>query len=344
MEKTVYLHIGIGKTATSAIQKTLFTQRNELLNHNVFVPLTGLNYDNLGHHRLANFEENDFSERTKNFYAKLAEEMSISVKTNFLISSELFCYCKPAFVHSVASFFTTRGYTAKIIFFVREQIGLIESTYLWWQSQGYDYRYDIKKFLEMMEGGFNYLWLIKNWENEFGSENITVKIHDKKYFSNGLIEYFFQDIGLETDFKLEEQKENVNKSLLACYSDLISTIDQVGLQLQQNEQRYTALRKSMIESFVEISEKSINKEKAFQQVVRIVEWLHSELNYSDLQMQQINDSVNKMFVDFNPSMTLMTEAFKHHILEHYKSSNFTFAQKYLNEEAMDVFLKNYMRD
>ena len=147
MKKTIYLHIGIGKTGTSAIQKTLFENRESLLNNDIYIPLVGLANNNIGHHELAPFEDDVPNTNTIDLYNKLLREIELTSQSKILISSENFCYCKLNFIEFVQQKFNQ--FNVKIILFLREQVKLVESTYLLWQTQAYDYKYNIRDFFNI---------------------------------------------------------------------------------------------------------------------------------------------------------------------------------------------------
>ncbi|WP_457743514.1 glycosyltransferase, partial [Sulfurimonas sp.] len=72
-KKTIYIHIGIGKTGTSSIQEMLLKNMESFLMQNVLIPKTGIKYG-MAHHNLAKMGEDEFSEATKRIYEDLVLE------------------------------------------------------------------------------------------------------------------------------------------------------------------------------------------------------------------------------------------------------------------------------
>lgn len=85
MKKTIYLHIGIGKTGTSSIQKFLYLNRDKLLDDNTLYPLSGI--QNYAHFKLAELGQESFSEETLSLYNDLLEEIKFQKNINKIILS-----------------------------------------------------------------------------------------------------------------------------------------------------------------------------------------------------------------------------------------------------------------
>lgn len=332
MKKTIYLHIGIGKTATSAIQKSLYDNKDKLSYIDFYIPKTGLSQDNFGHHLLANIEEEEVSTNTIKLYQTLEKELCIIEENNIIISSEYFCYCKPSYIKFLKSFFD--DYEVKIIFFVREQVKLLESTYLQWQAQGHDYKYKIDNFFKMASGGFNYIWMINNWSESFGKKNIIVKIFDKHFLKEGIMKYFFQDISNSIDFL--EQKSIVNKSLLPCYSKLISFLD-INIENLYSPNKFSFLRKDIIDSFIIIS--SINIEKTTIEVE--LDRIYTKVYKFSKNKKLLKNYFYNYKKNINFSTRLIDESLMREVLNYYEVSNNEFSNQFLSNEQKNIFMKNY---
>lgn len=83
--KTIYLHIGIGKTGTSAIQQGLYNNRKKLYEAGFYFPVTGLAENNVGHHRLADFQADEPSRAVLQLYDELKKEIIGSCCNNVII-------------------------------------------------------------------------------------------------------------------------------------------------------------------------------------------------------------------------------------------------------------------
>lgn len=338
MKKTIYLHIGIGKTGTSAIQKTLFEQREKLIQNDIYLPLVGLARNNIGHHNLANFNEVHPSVETISLYSRLLKELDSIKQNTILLSSENYCYCKQDFINFIKE--KLCDYDLKIIFFVREQIKLIESTYLLWQAQGYDYRNNIHDFFKMADGGFNYNWMINRWTRVLCDSAINVRIYDKKMFRDGIIKYFLEVI--DTSLTLKEEKEIINKSLLPYYSPIISYIDRHFPSLLSEENHSQLIRKKIIELLISISTKDVLKVELLEKLSIIKSLLMDTIDDYLEEEEDFEMFLRNYLIDMNLEKSLIDISLREEILNYYKVSNYEFSNRFLQNDEKKVFLKNYI--
>lgn len=337
MKKTIYIHIGIGKTGTSAIQKGLIMNRDVLLEQDIFIPRVGLDKNNIGHHSLANFQELEPSESTKKLYNQLLKEINDIKQNNIIISSENFCYCKPKYIEFIKEIF--RNYNIQIILFVREHLKLAESTYLLWQSQGYNYKYNIQDFMKMIGGGFNYDWMSSQWTNIFCNNCMIIKIYDKKYFAKGILNYFFQDIF--KDISIREVKDDVNKSLHPVYSPFISYLDQKIPSLLDKNSIDMVLRKRIIDTLILHPEKILSRELVLNGILLSLRELFDTIELDFEIKNDVEEFVSLYITNLDLNYTFMTQDINDYILNYYKETNYSFSNKFLTEEEKQIFMKNY---
>ncbi|MDD3476762.1 MAG: hypothetical protein PHI38_07825 [Sulfurimonas sp.] len=339
MKKTLYIHIGIGKTGTSAIQKTLFDSRQKLLDAGYYYPLTGLAVNNIGHHLLAAYQEKQPSEKTKVYYDQLAYELSNVEQFRIILSSEQFCYCKSDYLDFVKDFFSQ--FEIKIIFFVREQVKLVESTYMWWLSQGYNYKYNIRDFFQMAQGGFNYNWMINPWVQHFGEDAINVKVYDKNILSrsNGIIKYFMNSI--DEDVTLPEQTQDINKSLNNYYSYFISFLDQTFPELLNVNSVFFKTRVQIVNKLIFISDTNLETALIKKEFDEIIELLKTRFSFDNKKENYIKIFLTNFMKNLDLNHSLIDEEFRKEILEYYKNSNNIFSNRFLNGMEKEYFMKNY---
>lgn len=334
--RNIYIHIGIGKTGTSAIQKTLYSEREIFLKHDLLVPLTGLNYDNLGHHRLANYQEDSPSNVTKELYRELLAEISASSQSNILISSELFCYCKSEFISFIGELFSE--FTVKIILYVREQVSLVESTFLWWQAQGYNYEHNVDNFFEMAKESFNYQLLIKSWLDSFGESAIIVKVYDKKIIGDQTLSYFFD--GVYSKHICVESPEIVNKSLLPCFSSLVTFLDNSFPELLIGDSDCLEARRNIIQKIIDAPDNIDFKVEDL--LIEIENLLTSACNSSSLLLCNWIDFKYRYAREFDIERRVVGDGMKEKIIQYYKNSNLEFTNYFtLNPDQRNSFLNNY---
>ena len=179
--KTIYLHIGIGKTGTLSIQNFLAANYELLLS-------AGINYLGTGrmHHNFAkSFITNipHYMEAPANIettHESILNAISQCDEDVILISSENFPSADPCLVRSF--FNEVRGiYNFKIILFVRTQDELIESEY----NQLVKVRAEKRTLSEYSDSDFygDFMKLASDWEQVFGRDNLICRIYNGANFN-----------------------------------------------------------------------------------------------------------------------------------------------------------------
>ena len=241
MKAKIYLHIGIGKTGTTSIQDYLFSNRFKLKENGVLYPVVGLR--GTGHHDLAKLDNKWIGEKEQFLYRNLIKEIDSSGCHKIIISSENFVFLKENYVKEIAWFF--KNYDVKLIFYVRNQVPLIQSTFLEWQKVDKNYLETIEKFFVVHHDGFDFLQRVKFYIVAFGKENIITRVFDKRNIGKDVKADFLRLIGVGVD--ISNGNENSNTSLLTEFSKIVSLIDNVGID--------SGVRRLIINELLSISNK-----------------------------------------------------------------------------------------
>jgi hypothetical protein len=213
MRKRIFIHIGTHKTGTSAIQNFLFRNREALSEKGFFYPLPG---NKPGHHPIAG----EFRPSSpKKYLRKKMKTLSYiqEIHTHNLDTSIL-----------SAEGLTSRGtdvrklreiipgdLDVKIIIYLRRQDERLESGYN--QIVKGSTR-STKKFLDSgsipnKKYILDYYEILTPWRDEFGQENIIVRVYEKEQLPHGIIVDFCSVIGLEPDHKFKISEVTINPSL-----------------------------------------------------------------------------------------------------------------------------------
>lgn len=225
---TVYLCIGLQKTGTSALQKFLRMNEEELKKQGCCYPLLKLGIDKKYNNRNAHFlvyraihlegEERAARElevRTQAFekLEKLAKEYKTIILSDELIWHRL--QSIENFWPKVLEQFKKINCEVKVHVYLRRQDALIQS--LWNQSVKAMPRID-KSFKECMETNhfkyypLDYYQHLERITKEFGRENLILRVFERGQFEGGtLFADFFNSVGLELteDFVEEENTRNI---------------------------------------------------------------------------------------------------------------------------------------
>ncbi|MCR8711862.1 hypothetical protein [Campylobacter sp. W0066.1] len=250
---TVYLHIGTMKTGSTSIQ-TFFNKNYLLLiKKNVLFPIK---CTFAGHHYFLVYQSGEFCQEqgAKKFFMHTGKYRLISKdeiyeyvrKCNLNYKAELLsskcsnvvfsdeCISKDLLdkkeIINLKKILNDAGFTKIIILvYLREQTDFISSWYSQDIKHGATENYYFNNFNteHIIFKMSNYKYLLENYTEVFGKENIIVKIFDKNEFYKGdLLKDFIYNIGLEwdDDFIIPE-KENESLDLLGM--ELLKALNRI---------------------------------------------------------------------------------------------------------------------
>jgi hypothetical protein len=210
----IYLHIGMPKTGTSALQQFFFLNRKLLLSKGLYYPLTGL--DGWAHHYFpasitGRNLQTDISFR--DYVNKIVAERDFVAGLPLLLSSEAFFNFRAKEMKKLKN--VLEGIDVKIIIYLRRQDLWIQSAYNQAVKSHRDrITYDIKKYTENKHfNNLDYAHTLGKWEELFGGKNIIVKIYETPQMPQGVYQSFMDIFDLAIDNSYEIPKKTVNPSL-----------------------------------------------------------------------------------------------------------------------------------
>lgn len=238
MEKEVFLHIGIPKTGTSAIQKYMFDSRHELINKSFLYPNSGIL--GIAHYDISTaFREIDNDNKTKKHHQileNLISEINKTLCTKVLISSEAFVKVKN--IKNIKDWLGK--YSVKILIYLRRHDH-------WWQSMysqaakqvvNPPWPIDIQGYLDYSLNNpnlrySNYSYFVDSWSNIFGKENVIVRVYEKEQNIGGIIPDFLDAIGVDS-LSNDHSKHylRINKSLDPKTIYMLSIVNRMNLSLE----------------------------------------------------------------------------------------------------------------
>lgn len=213
---TLYLHIGLPKTGSSALQQFFYDNRKKLMDNGLFYPLTGL--DGWAHHHFpASINGRNF--KTNKSLSELLQGITAEPDFNpryaVLLSSEAFHNLRPGTdIKKLQQ--ALKDCDVKIIVYFRRQDYWIQSAYNQSvKSHRARITDSIEKYIEKksFDKTLNYPRFLKKWEEAFGFENIIVKVYEKEQMPQGLFQNFLDIFNVPIRNSLLEPKGNVNPSL-----------------------------------------------------------------------------------------------------------------------------------
>lgn len=215
------IHIGIGKTGTSALQGVLSRGQDQLAACGVLYPLTGRGAAD-AHHWLAPIGPQPWG-GYKKLYQELLSEIRKAHPEIVLLSSEQYSYTRPEHISNIASIFS--GYDTKIVFIVRPQVQLLPSVWLQKLKDGSQTPATLEDYFAevVRENALDFNVRISPWVNAFGLDAIRVGLYKSRNFSGDIIRQFLTLADLNT-IELETAKTE-NASLAGNFANLVLEFD-----------------------------------------------------------------------------------------------------------------------
>lgn len=224
-KRTVFLHIGVFKTGSSALQVFFAKNQDTLAKHGVEYPgLSELNPARRGLVTSGNapFIARSLMDEEKPFYLPDHEDEHLTAfrqhlqqtKTpNVLFSSEFFSYVPPAGFEKLKEIAESEGFTLKVLAYVREQASYLESLYIQRVKRG-----SVQDLPEVYidqivedEQHLFYASLFESLADVIGQENLSIKAFVQKSLFSSTLSALGVKAGPE--FNLPSSKVNVSLPL-----------------------------------------------------------------------------------------------------------------------------------
>jgi len=230
----VYIHIGMGKTGTSAIQHFFNTNRKALLENGLLYAESGKIGNS--HKGLAIADSSDVD-----FFTEIAKEISTSNAPTTLISSEFFCFSRPQIIKNLRD--ALKPNDGRIVFYVRDQVSLLESAYLQELKIGSAKFANIDAYFESERRAFNFEARINPWASVFGAENIIVRLYDVGPRKTNSCDDMLSLLKVSVNATLPNRK--INSSLHLSFARLVLMLNKLPVTSSD--------RKPIIDEILELS-------------------------------------------------------------------------------------------
>lgn len=325
--KEIILHIGFGKTGTTSIQHWLSKNRKLLAEQSCLYPDVH-GRCKLDHHQLALHSKHEMPEAVKLLYVELVKQFQSAPHDRMILSSEQFCFCRPQYIESVAEAF--RDFDVKIVFFVRDQVSLVKSTFMQMVKVGDPKgQCTIEDFFSNSKRAFDFRDRIDYWERYFGKDAISVFCYQPDLDSASKLASH-----LELELPSSGDTRS-NPSLPYAFSGLVQCYDEADPS--------PGSRASFIDSLIGISSnfEQLNAQELATRLAGICarylgafEAGGAAENKFRRELEQLLQrlAVDGVSRDICPSLQA-------HIRESYHAANVDFAEKYMEGHDKKEFLK-----
>lgn len=254
VQKTLYIHIGVGKTGTTSIQNCLYHNRALLFEEGLLYPKTGINIESndFGHHDLASCED---PAKEEALYWTILLEQQKHATHSVVLSSEGFLRPSDNLIA-----FSKEFDQVKILLYVREQLSLIESIYLTHQVMGSTFIHlrsltrrgyfsDIGDFFRNSSEIFNFCNYTAPWQSIFGKEAMRARLYVPRSDTFDVLDDFLNCLKVNIS-KIVKPRERLNISLISDFSSLLLQIDEVALFNDSTHH----IRRQIVENMLRLSD------------------------------------------------------------------------------------------
>lgn len=227
--KTLYLHIGMMKTGTTAIQKFLVSNTELLANNNFIYPMMPYRYEYVPSSRNAHFlysrieDSNRASEGKKN--TEMVEDcLDVIVKAfkdydNVIISDEILFWhlgCRRTYrAEMLLKCAEENGFTIKIIAYLRRQDYIVES--VWNQNvKHYASQKSFEEYIDWfhVQGRLEYYNRIETIADLFGEDNVIVRRYQKEDLLEGSsVTDFLRIIGINATADISSDIDTTRRNV-----------------------------------------------------------------------------------------------------------------------------------
>jgi len=189
LNKTLYLHIGIWKTATTTIQNTLFSNRNELKKIGLLYPSNFANHSFLASAFHQNPDEfivaktvQMFGEQINNWHKTNLSlfETEITQYPKVLVSSEFLLDLSKNKIDELKAYLSNLFSSIKVVVYLRSPVEHLSSAINEQIKQGH---YNLENAYKIHAQAKEYA-KVENWINVFGKENIVMRPFEREQFLN----------------------------------------------------------------------------------------------------------------------------------------------------------------
>jgi hypothetical protein len=241
-----YIHIGIHKTGSTAIQHFLHHNHDALLNHGILYPKVGLH--GTGHHEIAWAAMRGDTASCNGFMREIAQQALHCNASKIVLSSEEFEFIKKP--DKLKALFPEGS---RIIIYLRRPDTYLESEYNQ-HVKVYSIRFqgDIFRFYFFYNfiKRLNYVRLINTWKESFGDNAIKIISYDKIRMEDALFSSFMEAIDesiLDDYFLPTEEESNIRLPNLGIYylarmNSYQLTAEQHGAAIQAIQRRFSGCK------------------------------------------------------------------------------------------------------
>ncbi len=192
----LYLHIGLQKTATTLIQKVVYTLRDQVLDETgLLYPLAGIPDRMIAHHGLTWALRKKNSAEATGIIEAIGEEARSTRAERILLSTEGLSGSDVA-LELPFLFEALREFETEIIVYLRNPFHFLESLLYQYIKLSTPWRAawtgSLDEFLDKELERCDFYAFCERWASFVGWENLRVRVYDREIRDYGILQSFFE--------------------------------------------------------------------------------------------------------------------------------------------------------
>lgn len=242
----LYLHIGLHKTATTAIQKFLFKNKGLLKKEGFLYPVSTLWLNGNAHllaRSLNKKHPNHQGMNPEKIWKEIEKEIFQEKCEKVILSSE-----DLSIQHIDLQLLSNllKSFKVKVMVYIRRQDDLVQSQYNTLVKQA-DKRVSIKiqKFVNKKFEFLDFRKKIDKWAEAFGKENLIIRVYEKMNSNDSLFDDFMSCMGLSlnSDYSIPGR---TNPSLATELIELLRMFNEIPMDKSQHQKLVRSLEQYSI--------------------------------------------------------------------------------------------------
>lgn len=236
-KKTIYLHLGTFKTATTYLQYVFYHNFSNFRNSTQLFYYPSVGLDGYAHHYLLNpvypgWKKKRSETEYIDLWKKLLKTIQKHGHDKFLLSSEMLCTLQPGMIEKILK--QLGGYEVKAIIYLRRQDQYFSSLAAQMVKGCHgkmEHYMDLEKTLDFISTSHNHDYgnICDKWASFVGRDNLIVRPFERAQWRQGdiLADFFYHLTGVELPGNLVLPESNVNPRLCRdglAYKQLINRL------------------------------------------------------------------------------------------------------------------------
>ena len=228
MSRQLWLHIGMHKTGTSALQRFFCINADAMRRFGHLYPMAGRSGRVEGHHLLAHGIEHTHISLSS--WDELYREADESECENLIVSSEDFEFRRDRRYRDKVEITREKcdSFATRIVVYLRRQDQFVQSAYLQ-NLRTSRYTGSLQNLIETNRSKFDYYEFLAPWRECFGPQNIVVRIYEEARTPGGIFLDFTDTVGLPREYDWLVPEGRINPAVPSSRAGILRVLNMLPI-------------------------------------------------------------------------------------------------------------------